>query len=223
MTPGRAASYPLPAPTHATIAGQTSRGWPDVRTFKRLCVYCGSSDDVPLHYLEAAEAVGRNLARRGIGVVYGGGRVGMMGRVADGALAEGGEVIGVIPHKLLALELGHDGLTELFVVDSMHARKMMMATLSDGFIALPGGIGTFEELFEVLSWTQLNYHQKPVGVLDHAGYFQHLLAMMAHAADVGFVRPLHRGLLVSAPELDALIPLLAEVDLPDLSRWIVRP
>jgi uncharacterized protein (TIGR00730 family) len=146
-----------------------------------------------------------------------------MGRVADGARAEGGEVIGVIPEKLLALELGHEGLSELFVVDSMHARKMMMATLSDAFIALPGGIGTFEELFEVLSWTQLNYHRKPVGVLDHDGYFGHLLAMMRHAAEVGFVRPLHARLLVSHAELEGLLEALAQVELPDLSRWIARP
>ncbi|MCX6896985.1 MAG: TIGR00730 family Rossman fold protein, partial [Verrucomicrobia bacterium] len=137
-----------------------------MRTFRRLCVYCGSSNHVPETYFAAARAVGTLLAERGIGVVYGGGRTGLMGAVATAALAAGGEVIGVIPEKLRALELDHGGLTELRVVDSMHARKLMMAELSDGFMALPGGFGTLEEIFEATTWTQLNYHRKPAGLLN---------------------------------------------------------
>jgi uncharacterized protein (TIGR00730 family) len=152
-----------------------------MRTFRRVAVFCGSSIRVPAHFMHAAEAVGALLAERGIGVVYGGGNVGLMGRVADAALAAGGEVIGVIPDKLRALELDHPGLTDLFVVDSMHARKAMMAHMSDAFIALPGGYGTLEEIFEVTTWTQLNYHHKPVGLLNVAGYYDALLTFIAHA------------------------------------------
>lgn len=187
--------------------------------FKRVAVYCGSSNKVSPIYLDAAEQAGRSLARAGIGVVYGGGHVGLMGRVANGAMAEGGEVIGVIPQNLLELELGHGGVTELLVVDSMHARKMTMTTLSSGFIALPGGIGTFEELFEVLSWTQLNIHMKPVGVLNVQGYFDGLLAFLAKAADEGFIRDVHRQLLVSDTDIDALLQRMAAQDVPKLKDW----
>ena len=194
-----------------------------MRTFRRICVYCASSNHVDDAYKQAAFAVGVTLARKGIGVVYGGGRVGLMGQVAEGALSVGGEVIGVIPEKLQALELGHHGLTELFVVDSMHARKMMMAQLSDAFIALPGGYGTLEELAEVTTWTQLNYHLKPVGVLNLRGYYDALLAWIARASADGFIRPQHRTLISAAPDIDTLLQILATVEIPDLKQWIDNP
>jgi uncharacterized protein (TIGR00730 family) len=194
-----------------------------MRQFKRICVYCGSSGEVPRAYLDAAREVGAFLAGRDIGVVFGGGRVGLMGALADGALAGRGEVIGVIPEKLQALELGHTGLSELFVVDSMHARKTMMAQLSDAFIALPGGWGTLEEIFEVTTWTQLNYHRKPVGLLNVNGYYDQLLAFLAHAANEGFVRPAHRNLMQAAPDPASLLQALATVEIPELAKWIVKP
>jgi hypothetical protein len=186
-------------------------------------VYCGSSQGTRPEYAEAARALGAFLARKGIGVVFGGGRVGLMGAVADGALAAGGEVIGVIPEKLRARELAHTGLSELFVVDSMHARKTMMAYLSDAFIALPGGWGTLEETFEVTTWAQLNYHLKPVGLLNVCGYYDRLLHFLEHAVAEGFIRPLLRGLIVSAVEPDELLELLTKSEVPELGRWIDKP
>lgn len=193
-----------------------------MRTFRRICVYCGSSPGGP-KYVEAAKGLGTFLAERGIGVVYGGGRVGLMGVLADAALAAGGQVFGVIPEKLRALELGHEGLTELFVTDSMHARKLVMAQLSDAFVAMPGGYGTLEELFEVTTWTQLNYHDKPVGLLDVDGFFQPLLAYLKHAADEGFIRDVHRELIVHAPDPRGLLERLATVEVPHLRKWIDKP
>ena len=186
-------------------------------------MYCGSSDRTDPAYREAAYAMGALLATRGIGLVYGGGHVGLMGAVADGALATGGEVFGVIPEKLQALELSHTGLTELFVVDSMHARKSIMAHLSDAFIALPGGWGTLEEVFEVTTWTQLNYHRKPVGLLNVRGYYDHLLTFVDHAVSTGFIREGHRGLLQHASDPAALLSALATADIPDLPKWIEKP
>lgn len=194
-----------------------------MRTFRRLCVYCGSSDAVDERFKSAAHAVGTLLAQRGIGVVYGGGRVGLMGIVADAALAAGGEVIGVIPDKLQALELGHDGLTERYVVDSMHARKMMMAQLSDGFIALPGGFGTLEEIAEVTTWSQLNYHRKPVGLLNVDGYYDPLIAWIEGALTAGFIRPAHQNLLRGAQTPEALLDLLASAEIPRLEEWLAEP
>ncbi len=193
---------------------------PIPRTFRRICVFCGSSKgDEPI-YAEAARAVGRALAERGIDVVYGGGRVGLMGEVADAALAAGGRVYGVIPQKLVDLEVGHAGLTELFVVDTMHARKLMMAQLADAFIALPGGFGTLEELFEVVTWCQLGYHHKPVGVLDIRGYYGPLLTFIDHAAALGFIRPSYRPILQHAADLETLLDQLAHVELP---RFVAPP
>ena len=194
-----------------------------MRTFRRVCVYCGSSNDVPEVYKDCARQVGTTLAEQGIGVVYGGGRVGLMGIVADAALAAGGEVVGVIPDELQGLELGHSGLTELFVVDSMHARKMMMAQLSDAFIALPGGFGTLEEIAEATTWTQLNYHRKPVGLLNIAGYYDPLLAWIRGAVEAGFIRPVHQGLLCAAQTPQALLDTLAAAEIPTLARWLTRP
>lgn len=205
------------------MASSTSPQGATPARFRRICVYCGSSDGVRPEYAAAARDLGAFLARRKIGLVFGGGRVGLMGAVAEGALAAGGEVIGVIPEKLRARELAHLGLTELFVVDSMHARKTMMANLSDAFIALPGGWGTLEETFEVTTWAQLNYHLKPVGLLNVLGYYDRMLAFVEHAVAEGFIRGVHRGLVVSSSDPAELLDLLARVEVPELGRWIDKP
>ena len=171
---------------------------------RRICVFCGSAEGARPAYRDAARALGRELAKRGLGLVYGGGSVGLMGVLADTVLAEGGEVIGVIPGPLATRELAHTGLTELMVVGSMHERKATMARLSDGFVALPGGLGTFEETLEVLTWAQLGIHRKPVGVLNVEGYWDGLERMLGHAVREGFVRAEYAALLLvgrSAPEL----------------------
>ena len=183
-------------------------------TFRRVCVFCGSHEGEEPSYAAAAIAMGKLLASRGIGLVYGGAKVGLMGHIANAALVGGGEVIGVIPEKLQSKEIAHQGLSELFVVDSMHARKMLMAQLSDAFIALPGGFGTLEELFEAVTWCQLGYHQKPVGVLDVAGYYAPLLAFIDHAQGSGFIRPQYRPILQHAGDIEALLEQLAHVELP---------
>src|SRR5690242_19910008 len=155
---------------------------------RRLCVYCGSSDGVDRQYREAASELGAGLGAAGIGLVFGGGRVGLMGALADAALAAGGEVVGVIPRFLLDREVAHEGVTQLEVVESMHERKARMATLGDAFLALPGGAGTLEELFEVWTWQFLGLHRLPVGLLDVAGYWQPLLALAGHMVETGFLR-----------------------------------
>jgi uncharacterized protein (TIGR00730 family) len=157
---------------------------------KRVCVYCGSATGANPAHRDAAEKLGVLLATRGIGLVYGGGNVGLMGVIADAALRAGGEVIGVIPGALMDKELGHTGVTKLHVVASMHERKQLMADLSDGFIALPGGIGTLEEFFETLTWLQLGFHNKPVGLLNVAGFYEHLLTFLRHVSS---------GLTISSP------------------------
>ena len=176
---------------------------------KRICVFCGSSSGNDPRYLEAAQAMGRVLADRGLGLVYGGGSVGLMGAVADAALAAGAEVIGVIPRVLQIRELAHRSLTTLHVVDSMHQRKALMAELSDGFVALPGGMGTLEELSEVLTWAQLGLHARPIGLLDVAGYYRPLATFFDQAVTAGFLRPVHRGLLLVGEEPAALLDQLA--------------
>ena len=172
---------------------------------RRLCVFCGASPGRDPAYLELAVAVGTGLAERGIGVVYGGSRIGMMGALADAALAAGGEVIGVIPRHLVDREVAHGGLTEQRVVETLHERKAEMAATSDGFIALPGGLGTLEELAEVASWAQLGLHAKPIGLLGPAGYWEALLAWLDHAVDEGFVSPGNRALVQLDADLDALL------------------
>lgn len=184
------------------------------RKFRRICIYCGSSTGHDPRHLAVARAVGRHLAGQGIGVVYGGGKIGLMGALADAALEAGGQVFGVIPQRLSDIEVGHNGLTELFVVDSMHARKMMMAQLSDAFIAMPGGFGTLEELFETVTWLQLSYHRKPVGLLNTGGYYDHLLAFLDQATGAGFVRPQHRALLPAADDITELLAVMATIELP---------
>mgnify|MGYP003471829466 FL=1 len=193
-----------------------------MREFRRICVYCASSNRVDEVWRESARDMARCLARRGVGVVFGGGSVGLMGALADAALAEGVEVIGVIPRKLLDLELGHRGVTELVVVDTMHERKHRMAELSDGFVALPGGWGTLEEIFEVTTWTQLGYHDKPVGLLNVGGYYDHLLAFLDHSSELGFIRREHRPILQSATDPDELLERLAVVDLPKLDGAVLK-
>lgn len=191
-----------------------------MRSLRRVAVYCGSSFGHRTDYAEAARALGRTLAEQGIGLVYGGGSVGLMGTVASAALAAGGEVIGVIPDKLQDLELGMTGLTALHVVPDMHARKAMMADLADAFVALPGGYGTMEELFEAVTWTQLGYHAKPLGLLDVAGYYEPLIAFLERMVAEGFVRPLHGPLVQVGTEPEALLDALRSVELPALEQWI---
>jgi uncharacterized protein (TIGR00730 family) len=165
---------------------------------RRLCVFCGSSGGTRPEYAEAARVLGAELVGRGIGLVYGGGSVGLMGTIADTVLAKGGEVIGVIPGPLASRELAHRGLTEMRVVASMHERKATMAALADGFIAMPGGLGTFEEILEILTWSQLGIHRKPVGVLNVESYYEALLRLLTHAVSEGFVRREYASLLLFA-------------------------
>lgn len=174
-----------------------------------LCVYCGSRPGDDARFASAARAIGQAIGQRGWRLVYGGGRAGLMGSVADAALAAGAEVIGVIPRALMGRELGHGGLTELHVVETMHERKRLMAERSDAFVALPGGIGTFEELFEVWTWLQLGYHAKPVGLLNAAGYYDGLLAFLDHSVARGFVPAAQRDLLQVRPDADTLLDRMA--------------
>jgi uncharacterized protein (TIGR00730 family) len=189
---------------------------------QRICVFAGSSSGTRPSYRAAAEALGRALAGRGIGVVFGGGRVGLMGALADATLSAGGQVIGVIPAALEAKELAHAGLTELRVVTSMHERKAMMADLSDGFIALPGGWGTLDELFEILTWGQLGLHDKPCGLLNVDGYFDRLLSFMQHAIDERFVRPENGSMLAVATDSSVLLDAMAAYSPQPVEKWIDR-
>ena len=189
---------------------------------KRICVFCGSSVGGRPEYAETARALGAELARRGLGLVYGGGRVGLMGVLADAVLARGGEVIGVIPRGLVARELGHTALTELRIVDSMHERKATMAALSDGFVALPGGLGTLEETLEMVTWLQLGIHAKPVALLDTLRYYDGLVTMLAHAAAEGFVRPEYAGLLLTGDSPGALLDRMEGWrPPPEVRPWLV--
>ncbi|ODP37667.1 TIGR00730 family Rossman fold protein [Sphingomonas turrisvirgatae] len=176
---------------------------------KRLAIYCGSATPSDPVYIENARFVGRSLAERGIGVVYGGGRLGLMGAVADSALGAGGEVIGVIPQALVDAEVAHRGCTELHVVDTMHQRKQAFTDIADGFITLPGGTGTMDELWEAMSWAQIGYHAKPVGLLNVAGYYDGLIEFVAKMGDVGFMRPQHRNLLIVDHSLEGLLQQMA--------------
>jgi uncharacterized protein (TIGR00730 family) len=179
---------------------------------KRLAIYCGSASPADPVYIESARYVGTLLAERGIGVVYGGGKLGLMGAVADAALAAGGEVIGIIPQALVDAEVAHRGLTELHVVETMHQRKAAFTDLSDGFVNLPGGSGTMDELWEALSWAQIGYHAKPVGLLNIAGYYNDLLAFWAKMGDVGFVRPQHQGLLIHDAMIENLLDKMGRAE-----------
>jgi uncharacterized protein (TIGR00730 family) len=187
---------------------------------KRICVFCGSSPGARPEYAHAAREMGRALAESGIGLVYGGGRVGLMGIVADAVMQAGGEVIGVIPDALMRREVGHAGVTHLRVVGSMHERKALMADLSDGFVAMPGGYGTFEEFCEVVTWSQLGIHPKPCGLLNVAGYYAPLLAMFDHAVAEGFVRPEHRAMVLEESAPAPLLALMRAFAPPSTEKWI---
>ena len=187
---------------------------------ERVCVFCGSSPGNDPAHLEAARATGRALAARGIGLVYGGGSVGLMGAVADATLDAGGQVVGVIPRALELRELAHRRLTTLHVVASMHERKARMAELADGFIALPGGMGTLEELAEILTWAQLGLHARPVALLDVVGYYAPLIEFFDRAVAAGFIRPEHRRLLLVGREPGALLDRFATWRPPAVERWI---
>jgi len=180
-----------------------------VSGLRSVCVFSGSSPGARPSYTETATALGREVAARGLRLVYGGASVGLMGAVADAALAAGGEVVGVIPQHLVDREVAHDGLTELRVTGSMHERKALMADLADGFVALPGGLGTLEELAEVLTWSQLGLQRKPCGLLDVEGFFDPLLAFLDHTVTERFVSTEHRALVLAADRPDALLDLLA--------------
>ncbi|MBS1106568.1 MAG: hypothetical protein H6Q91_2070 [Deltaproteobacteria bacterium] len=189
---------------------------------KRICVFCGSSPGARPSYRAAAERLGAAIAKRGLGLVYGGAHVGLMGAIADAALAQGGEVIGVLPRALEAREVAHRGLTELQVVDSMHERKARMAELSGAFVALPGGIGTLEETFEAWTWTQLGLHAKPCALLDVDGYYAPLQAFLDSAVAERFVRAEHRAMLLVDEDPERLLDALASWRVPVVEKWLDR-
>jgi uncharacterized protein (TIGR00730 family) len=189
---------------------------------RSICVFCGSQSGVSPEYVAAARSLGALLAQRELTLIYGGGHVGMMGAVADAALGAGGKVVGVIPEHLMRPEIAHQGLTELLVVDSMHTRKRMMAERADAFVVLPGGFGTFEEMFEMITWAQLRLHVKPVGLLNVAGYFDHLLAFLRHGVAQGFIRAEHRDLYQVESGAAALIERLQARAVPAAADGLSR-
>jgi uncharacterized protein (TIGR00730 family) len=187
---------------------------------RRLCVFCGSSPGDDPAFLAAAHALGTTLARSNIGLVYGGASIGLMGAVADAARAAGGEVIGVMPRALVDREIAHGGLDDLRVVDSMHERKALMAELSDGFVALPGGIGTFEELFEVWTWAQLGYHAKPCAILNVHQFYDGLIGFLDQVVERRFMKDIHRSMLIVAEEPAELLDRLRSYTPPVVAKWI---
>ena len=172
---------------------------------RKIAVYCGSATPADPRYIELAREVGETLASRGIGVVYGGGRLGLMGALADAAMAAGGEVIGVIPEAMVSREVANHACTDLRVVTGMHERKLAFTQLADGFLTLPGGVGTMDELWEAVSWAQLGYHAKPVGLLNAFGFYDGLLAFQRHMVETGFIRPAHEHIIMAERELDLLL------------------
>jgi hypothetical protein len=190
------------------------------RRIAAVCVFCGSSPGVDARYVDTARELGRLLARRGVTLVYGGARVGVMGAAADAALDDGGRVVGVIPRPLWSREVGHTGLSELLVVESMHERKALMSDRADAFVALPGGAGTLEELFEVWTWAQLGIHTKPVAVLNVGGFYDPLLALADHLVAQGFVRPAHRAMLLDDDDPARLLARLEAHDAPAVRQWL---
>jgi len=187
---------------------------------RRVCVYCGSSPGRNPAYREAGTALGQILAGRGLGLVYGGASVGVMGAVADAVLAAGGEAIGIIPRSLARKEVAHEGLTRQYIVESMHERKAMMAEVSDAFVALPGGWGTIEEIFEMLTWAQLGFHEKPCGMLNVSGYFDGLFAFLEHAVGERFVKPEFRELLILEEDPRRLLDRFEIYRAPRIHKWI---
>jgi uncharacterized protein (TIGR00730 family) len=191
-----------------------------MRTLRRVCVFCGSSSGHDPVHRQAATSMGRTLADAGVEVVYGGGAVGLMGVIADAAMQAGGRVIGVLPKGLFSREVGHEAISEMHHTATMHERKALMYELSDAFVALPGGLGTLDELFETLTWAQLGLHRKPVGLLDVDGYFADLLAFLRHTVSAGFVKAQNVDMLVSDADPAALLAKLTTVELPGLEKWI---
>jgi len=187
---------------------------------KRISVFCGSRDGIRPSYGEAARILGQAFLRRGIGLVYGGGGVGMMGRISDTVKNGGGEIIGIIPNALLAREVGRSDIGELRIVRSMHERKAMMVEISDGFIAMPGGFGTFEEFCEIVTWSQLGLHAKPVGLLNIDSYFDPLIEQFDRAVSEGFAYPENRRLLLHETDPDCLLDLMASYTPPEVEQWI---
>jgi len=187
---------------------------------KRIVVFCGSSMGTDTIFQEVATSLGKELARQEIGLVYGGARVGLMGAIADGVLAQEGQVIGVIPHFLRTKEVAHEGLTELILVESMHERKTRMNELCDGVIALPGGFGTFEELFEMLTWAQLGLHKKPIGLLNIDGFYDDLVIMIQKMVDKGFLKPINQKMLLVADTIEGLLEKMKGYVAPDVPKWI---
>lgn len=208
----------LRKPLHCAGKHSSSR----MPRLRRICVYCGSNPGNDPSHRTAAHELGAFLACNGIGVVYGGGNIGLMGAVADGALSKRGEVIGVIPKSLMEKELGHAGVTELHVVSSMHERKQMMVDLSDGFIALPGGFGTLDELFETLTWLQLSFHEKPVALLNVCGFFDGLIDFIAHMSRSGFLKPEHAQCVLVDADPAKLLAAMDSFRPPDLGKWIEK-
>lgn len=190
------------------------------KPIRSICVYCGSSLGVQSVYADTARAVGHMLAEAGLRLVYGGGRVGLMGAVADAALDAGGTVIGVIPKALADKEVAHHGLSELHLVGSMHERKMQMAEMADGFLALPGGFGTLEEFCEILTWAQLELHGKPCGLLNLAGFYDPLLALFDHAVQAGFVRPEHREMVLTGSDPRDVLARMQAYRPPTTPKWV---
>jgi uncharacterized protein (TIGR00730 family) len=188
----------------------------------RICVFCGSNTGADPVYAEAARSLGALFAREGVSLVYGGGSVGLMGELADAVLSAGGEVIGVIPHALWAREVGHRGLTDIRIVETMHERKAMMADLADAFIALPGGLGTLEEIFEIWTWAQLGLHQKPVGFLDVNGFFSPLMTFLDRAMRERFLREEHRGIAMIESDAATLLRRFDDWRPPKVEKWITR-
>ncbi|HET9404138.1 MAG TPA: TIGR00730 family Rossman fold protein [Burkholderiales bacterium] len=189
---------------------------------RSVCVFCGSNTGTGGSYATAARELARAVAARRLRLVYGGGSIGLMGALGEAALAAGGHVIGVTPRQLVEREVVHAGLTELRVVETMHERKALMAELSDGFIALPGGLGTLDELFEMLTWTQLGIHRKPCALLDVEGYFGKLAAFLDHAVVERFIRAEHRAMLITGRNPETLLDQLASIRLPEISKWMDR-
>ncbi|MBM4208452.1 MAG: TIGR00730 family Rossman fold protein [Gammaproteobacteria bacterium] len=193
-----------------------------MKKINSICIYCGSSSGRREAYAESAYAIAAALTRRDISLVYGGASIGIMGQVADRVLQLGGKVIGVIPKALAHKEVAHENLTELHITQSMHERKLRMTELADGFIALPGGIGTLEELFEIWTWAQLGFHDKPCGLLNVAGYYDSLIQFLDHVQAEQFVRPQHRDILMVESESDALLDRFTHYQPPEIKRWVSR-
>ncbi|MEZ4668811.1 MAG: TIGR00730 family Rossman fold protein [Anaerolineae bacterium] len=189
---------------------------------KHVCVFCGSTPGNNGLYVDTARQMGEAIARQGLGLVYGGGHVGLMGAVAEGALQAGGHVIGIIPQALVKKELEHHGLSELHIVGSMHERKAMMAEKASMFVALPGGFGTLDELFEIITWAQLGFHSKPIGLLNTAGYFNPLLKFIEHIVDEGFVNSAVRAIINVADDAESLLHILMTTEPPQIEKWLKK-